>query len=288
MNDSDFPALYRTADAAAVRTQTAFLNIFKSSTLLLLLGAIVSLINAKHAIAMIISALLFIGSLGVYIYGKSENFRATWYQSRALAESVKTSTWRLVMGADPFGNGLSVDYEKFRSLLNELLQENKGLAKHLGGQWSNEDQITPEMKRLIQLSFEEKKQYYLSNRINHQAAWYSNKAQICIDENNKHFVRLYFVYGLAILLLFVRVMMPTLGYIPVQVCAVVATSIISWMQLKKFDELASSYGLTAHEIGIIKSRIEEIDNQQKLADFVADSENAFSREHTQWAARRDH
>lgn len=83
-------------------------------------------------------------------------------------------------------------------------------------------------------------------------------------------------------------MYPDLEYVPVELCAVVASAIISWMQLKKYDELASSYGLTAHEIGIIKSRFQDISDQKKLSGFVCDSENAFSREHTQWAARRDH
>ena len=161
VKDCEYPALYRTANAASVRAQDGFLRVFKISVVLLVLGAVVSLINAKHSIAMIISGLLFLSSLAVFVYGQFENFRGRWYQARALAESVKTATWRLIMGADPFATTSDVSMEKYRALLTELLQENKGLAKHLSGQWSNEDQVTPEMKRVIAMPFEEKKNYYL-------------------------------------------------------------------------------------------------------------------------------
>jgi hypothetical protein len=288
MNDIDYPALYRTADAASVRAQNGFLRVFKASAVLLVLGAVVSLVNSKYAVMMVVSGLLFLASLAVYVYGQFENFRGRWYQARALAESVKTATWRLIMGADPFSKAVDTSLEKYRALLMELLQENKGLAKHLSGQWSNEDQITSEMRRVISLSFEDKKKYYLVNRINQQCDWYSKKADDCKNQNWIYFGILCLVYVFAIVLLFVRVMYPALEYMPVDLCAVVASSIISWMQLKKYDELASSYGLTAHEIGIIKSRYQDINDSKKLSGFVCDSENAFSREHTQWAARRDH
>lgn len=288
MKESDYPALYRAADAASVRAQNGFLRVFKASVVTLVLGAIVSLANAKHAIAMIISGLLFLSSLAIYVYGQFEDFRGRWYQARALAESVKTATWRLIMGADPFAKPADVSMEKFRALLTELLQEHKGLAKHLSGQLSSEDQITPEMKRVLALSFEEKKSYYLSKRINEQREWYSKKAETCNSQNWKYFSILCVVYAVAIILLFVRVMKPEFEFLPVEVCAVVASAIISWLQLKKFDELSSSYGLAALEIGIIKSRVEDVGDLKKLSGFVSDSENAFSREHTQWAARRDH
>jgi SMODS and SLOG-associating 2TM effector domain 1 len=90
------------------------------------------------------------------------------------------------------------------------------------------------------------------------------------------------------LVLLVRIARPAIPYFPVEVIAVAASSVIGWMQLKRFDELASAYGLTAHEIGIIKTRFESVNDAATLSRFVSDAENAFSREHTQWAARRDH
>jgi hypothetical protein len=192
------------------------------------------------------------------------------------------------MGADPFSDLSIVELGKFRDLLIELLQQNEGLAKDLGGQWSNEDQITPEMRRLISLSFEEKKTYYVTNRVIEQGTWYSRKADNCKRNNKICFFSLCGIYSMAIIMLLIRISSPSLEFLPIDLCAAIAGLIIGWVQLKKYDELASSYGLTAHEIGIIRSRIEGINDFNALSGFVADSENAFSREHTQWAARRDH
>ena len=59
------------------------------------------------------------------------------------------------------------------------------------------------------------------------------------------------------------------------------------MQAKKFSELAASYTLAAHEINIIKSLSLEEMTEEEFSIFVGDAENAFSREHTQWVARKD-
>ena len=55
---------------------------------------------------------------------------------------------------------------------------------------------------------------------------------------------------------------------------------------ERFSELAASYALAAHEIGIIREQANAVSEAQ-FSTFVADTENAFSREHTQWVARKD-
>lgn len=69
--------------------------------------------------------------------------------------------------------------------------------------------------------------------------------------------------------------------------AAAAVAVLSWMQVKRFQELSTSYNLAAHEIGIIKGELQNINDEPHFATFVGDAENAFSREHTQWQARRD-
>ena len=51
--------------------------------------------------------------------------------------------------------------------------------------------------------------------------------------------------------------------------------------------VAASYALAAHEIGLIKEQSLLPDTPEKFSLFVGDAENAFSREHTQWVARKD-
>jgi hypothetical protein len=58
------------------------------------------------------------------------------------------------------------------------------------------------------------------------------------------------------------------------------------MQVKKFNELAAAYTVTAHETGLIKPKLEAVDSESDFSDFINDAELAFSREHTLWIARQ--
>jgi hypothetical protein len=76
--------------------------------------------------------------------------------------------------------------------------------------------------------------------------------------------------------------------LPIDVFAIITSGLIGWTEIRRYDELASGYGLTAHEVGIIKSRYKSVTDVVHLSTFVSDAEKDFSREHTQLAARCDH
>jgi len=93
--------------------------------------------------------------------------------------------------------------------------------------------------------------------------------------------------ALAIVCLLLRIAYPEWKYFPTAVFAVAAVSVVSWMQAKRFFELSTSYSLATHEISIIRTQVDSISTEKEFSNFVNDTENAFSREHTQWVARRD-
>lgn len=94
------------------------------------------------------------------------------------------------------------------------------------------------------------------------------------------------VYIAAIVTVLLRIAKPDWVMLPTEPLIVLAASFIGWIQIKKFNELASAYALTAHEIGILQPRLDEIDDENAFSDFVNEAELAFSREHTQWVARQ--
>lgn len=287
LHDS-FPALYCAADSASEAVQRKLLKAHKINYGLLIAGAAAALFGSSVFFACV-SALLFLASLATYVYLQQQDFQGLWYRSRALAESVKTATWRLVMGAQPFSKESEQEnLESFRTLLVELLRENTGIGKHLAGDWSGHDQVTPEMLMVLRESYDKKKMRYLNDRIDDQRKWYAKKSGKNRTASSNFFWYTCGAYVCAILLLVVRIAVPEFSYAPIEVFAIVASSFIGWKQIKRFDELASAYGLTAHELGIVRSRYEGVTDSALLAAFVSDAENAFSREHTQWAARRDH
>ena len=288
MQDLDYPALFGAADEAAIKAQKSLLRCQKVNAFLLVAAALLSLLSTETRWLAIVSAILFLASLSSYMYGKYKNFQSVWYQARALAESAKTATWRLIMGAEPFAEASqTANLKKFENLLKELLEENQGIGAHLAGDWSAKPQITPEMIRVLSLSFKEKKDKYLPDRIIDQRTWYAKKSGENQRDSQKYFAFLCGAYSVAIILLFVRIAWPQASYLPIDLFAVIASSIIAWKEIKRFDDLASSYGLAAHEVGIIEVRYSSVTNSDQLSQFVGDAENAFSREHTQWAARRN-
>lgn len=289
MKEEDFPALYCAADDASDKIQAQLLLSYKVNAGLLIAGAATALVSTTNTWLAVIAAILFISSLLVYIHSQHRDFQGCWYQARALAESVKTATWRLMMSAEPFSKKDDAsNLTAFRDLLTELLQENRGIGKHLSGEWSKQDQVTDSIHKVLAFSFEEKKRCYLKHRIEDQRAWYAKRARENKDDSRKFFVLLCSAYAGAIVLLLIRIAVPSVPFLPIDLLAVIAASIIGWKQLRRFDELASAYGLTAHEVGIIQSRYSSVTDKASLGAFVSDAENAFSREHTQWAARRDH
>ncbi|HEL3238443.1 TPA: SLATT domain-containing protein [Stenotrophomonas maltophilia] len=67
----------------------------------------------------------------------------------------------------------------------------------------------------------------------------------------------------------------------------IASGALAYLQSKRYSELAASYALTAHEIGVVEEQLAQVKGEREFSLFVGDAENAFSREHTQWEARKD-
>ena len=75
--------------------------------------------------------------------------------------------------------------------------------------------------------------------------------------------------------------------LPIEVFATIASSILTWTQSKKHNELYYSYSLTLHEIALIRAEVIDIKTDEDFSDYVINCENAFSREYTQWYARKN-
>jgi hypothetical protein len=95
------------------------------------------------------------------------------------------------------------------------------------------------------------------------------------------------LHAAAFVMLLIKIANPDLDVLPTQAAVIAGGSVLTWIRTKKYQENANAYSLTAHEIGIIKQEGASVESESELSDFVKDSENAFSREHTQWVARKD-
>ncbi|EBW1603757.1 DUF4231 domain-containing protein, partial [Escherichia coli] len=100
MTPDSFPALYRSADGSAADAQSTYLRLIRLQYLLLTVAATISIWFGASPDLYIAYALVLAASTGLLLYMAVQKPEKEWYGCRALAESIKTSTWRYMMRAE--------------------------------------------------------------------------------------------------------------------------------------------------------------------------------------------
>ena len=283
----EYPALYDSANNGSIRAQSRFLRTIRLEYFLLFCVSVASATREVSGINPLIISLLLVVLAGLFVFKIFKRLDQNWYRCRALAESVKTSTWRFSMRAHPFEDTSSIEVPKanFRNLLKDILQANRHIAADL--ETSVTEQVTDSMVEIRKLQLNQRMDFYVKNRIDSQRTWYSKKSKA--NKNALTFwvaatIVLYIIAAIALNAEQFGLPRATLAFDPL---IVVVTSALGWLQMKRHGELMASYNLTAHEIGIIRGNSESVTSEKELSDFINEAELAFSREHTQWVARRD-
>jgi hypothetical protein len=285
----DLPALYKSADIGAAKAQTRFLSAVRWEIILLVLVASINSTRSLTGISPQWIALLLVVLSGILLLRYFMELDRKWYQCRALAESIKTSSWRYTMRAHPYGDSenVLVPSNNFRNSLKRTLTANKHLGKILDASDADGEQITESMKVIRSKILEERISFYKQHRILDQRSWYVRKSKYNERRQIAWIAISILVYVLAAISLFAEEIGFRNGLLLFDPLIVVVTGLLGWLQVKRHGELAASYNLTAHEIGMLQSNIMNIDTDEALSEFVNEAELAFSREHTQWTARKD-
>lgn len=286
MREQDFPALYRSADKLSLCSQKHFFIALLVHLVTLVIAAILSIVSIAHWSIAATQLVALLGALGCSIYLFSMRPDRYWYAARAVAESIKTITWRYVCRADPFQGDDATARNDFRQTLKQIIEQNRevcqSLTEHLDGM-----QFTPEMERMRSCTLDDRRAVYAKCRIKDQRSWYASKAASNRRMSRHFFWILIGLNSTAVLFAVLRIVHVDQPYWPTDVLVAMAASVLSWMQAKRFSELAASYALAAHEIGLINEQALLPNTPEKFSLFVCDAEHAFSREHTQWVARKD-
>jgi|CZKJ01.1.fsa_nt_gi hypothetical protein len=291
--EKDYPAVFLAADRASTGAQKKYVRLSKGTLVLLVSGAAFAAASpvfacVRPALAGI-SAMLLAASLLCTLYLRVQKPEQLWYGGRAVAESAKSMAWRYMAGAAPYLVGLPVvEVEReFISALESIFKERRQLAFGFGGEFSEQPQISDRMRAVRAGALAERKQAYLAGRISDQRAWYGNQARSNRLAEDRYF-NVVFVSQLAALVAAVAlVRWPNSNVRLTGFFASLASALIAWLQLKQHKELAQSYSVAELELGFIEEKARHIMTEQEFSDFVSDAENAISREHTLWIARRD-
>jgi len=252
----------------------------------LVLAAAVSVVNYPHWISAVVQAVLLAGAMASSVYLALVRPERLWYSGRAVAESIKTLVWRYVSRAEPFHEADDVSKKLLLEKLKQVVKQNKAISDKLITHLK-EKQISDMMVQLRSGSFDERRNTYIQHRINDQLAWYEKKATFNKRASSRFFAILVLINAIALLCALIKIANVQYQYFPTDILIAIAASLLTWMQAKRFSELSASYALTANEIGIVREQADDLVSDGALSSFVGDAENAFSREHTQWVARKD-
>lgn len=282
----DFPALFRAADTCSQAQQKIFFLVLAVELLLMIFATVISVLNAPWPSMAIIQAVSLFGALGAAVYLFAAKPDRHWYSARAVAESVKTLTWRYVTQAEPFDTDGLTERLHFSRILNDVVEQNRDVTKRFCTDLDG-TQITDEMSALRQSAFDHRKAAYVEGRVVEQQGWYARKNKVNDCLAKRSFTVLASCLVLAGIFAICRIRFFDTSIWPTDVFVGLATTVLAWTQAKRFSELAASYSLAAYEISMIRLQSEAVRDDEALSKFVGDAENAFSREHTQWVARKD-
>lgn len=182
MNKTDYPSLFQVCDSACLKAQSAYTHAVRLKLVFIILTAFtasIALSGIAGRISAIFTAIFLLLSVISSLIIKTKRWEHTWFNTRAIAESVKALTWRYMMGVPPFPKDKSA-----KGVETNFIQRLKGIKAPLPeavGYMTNFRveggvDITDEMRRIRRLSVDKRKQVYLESRVRDQLAWYNSKS----------------------------------------------------------------------------------------------------------------
>jgi SMODS and SLOG-associating 2TM effector domain 3/SMODS and SLOG-associating 2TM effector domain 1 len=290
---ADYPALYQSASDASRHGQRWYRHLVVANLGLLVavaaLSATSSLVpdspdprgNAFKAVVV----LVLLGAMAANFVNWRRGDDEDWFDGRAVAESVKTASWRYMMRTEPFEDDATCDQQLARRL-GAILGERRGLRQELGAPSIEPHQITARMREARRLGVRKRRDFYVRARLDSQIPWYHGQARL----NGRLAERWFWAsfgaefVGLAIA---VSTFVFSLGVLNLAgVAAALAVAFTAWTQLGRHGELNKSYGLAWQELLAIKDLASAVNTERGLQDLVRAGEDAISREHTMWVAKR--
>lgn len=269
-------------------------------------GLIRRVVNVPDAVSVrlvliVLGALALIVALAVQIVKLSGKTHAEeeWFAGRAVAESTKTSAWRYMMRALPFGDAGNSDAD-LSAKLREVLQLSPVVQSRVA---EPEPTVTPFMRAAREDDWQGRRDLYLRDRLDDQIAWYDGRARY-----NERRSRLYTWVSIGLQILAIGAVGYLIGVVLeahlaslqpgahaaesheldlVPILTTMAAAVVAWAQAKQHDDLQNSYRQAWRELRQIRDRMTDPQRNTE-ADFqqaVGSAEGAISREHTMWVAK---
>ena len=298
MNTEDYPTLYKECgDYAGCNQKRHFQLLIATITLLALIAILgnikwemlatdYALIPLAFTVFPPIIILVFLIVL-LFFNKDSQNksLEKNWYTSRAYAESIKQATWLYMMKAEPYNNENAK--ESFKNYLRAIKDSNE-LSWSEVPHCVNNVEITENMEKQRNADLKNKKQFYLTYRLQDQYKWYKRKAET-FAVREKWLMRL--MWSLAFLGIAMAFVNAYAGFasikLPINIVGVASTlgaGILSWVGAKRYKELKSSYDAVARDLS--EDAIVAANTEKEFVSAVSEAEQLMGQERTYWQIKR--
>ncbi|GAA2779821.1 DUF4231 domain-containing protein [Kitasatospora paracochleata] len=281
------PEPFWTADRASVDGQRMTIRWYRWQILLLVGAAVVSVFPGQYTPLLSVAA--FLGAGYCWYRLRNANPQGRWHEARAAAESIKTLAWKYAVRARPFdGAAASAEAENLYLLqAGDVLRAFEDPEIIPAG---SRPDITPAMRELRAAPLAVRRTRYLVSRVDNQRVWYRSRAEACESQSASWSLAI----GALLILGCASAVAEGVGAVSFPAFAAfaaAAAAVIAWTQLKQLRPLAAAYLLAAKELELVSGQLSVMDLTARDAESTwsklsADAEEAVSREHTTWRARR--
>jgi hypothetical protein len=278
------PALFDAVDEKSAEAQRTFLRVRIAEYTFLVLGAAAAELSGEFlgGAGPVAALLLFGAALLLRVSNVAERAEKQWYDARAAAESIKSSSWQFAVAGEAYRHEGDGAEALFKSHLKQMLE---GLPRLDVPAGDGAAAVTADMRAVRNRSLADRAEAYRGDRVDDQMRWYSRKAAYNKKMARRWRSALIAVEAGAVLLGLGRVLeiydVDWLG-----VLAALAASVAAWQQTKNYATLAEAYSVTSHDVAIVCDSLDGVASEEDWAQAVHDAEAAFSREHTLWLARK--
>lgn len=279
--EDHMPALHGAAEETSAEGQAQFRRLVMSSLALLVVAAVGGLFDRPWGGWL--SAVAFAGSLVITALWVFHHAETDWYDGRAGAESTKSMTWKFAVGGQPYGVDEFDAKTRYESDIQALIGELDRLGSSLRAP-SRAAAADPLME-VRRASLDERRGVYRQQRVADQRGWYARRA----GDHRRSARRWQVAMVCAQVVGIAGAVLKGVDVVHVDLLSLLATvaaALAAWTNAADYVQIARAYDFAAIELDAILSRVGDPKTEAEWAAFVADAEQAMSREHTMWLARK--
>lgn len=290
----DLPDSYSSYDASTIIAQRDHFRLILfelSSAVVISILSLIIAISQQDTISrigfLIISFLFLIGIIRQLLATKKE-FEKKWFAFRAVAESIKSLAWQYGMACGNFSESNLDACKLFLQRIKrikEIFQINPD-TETISIESSND--LKQSMLEVRKLGWQDKRNIYIKERLEDQIKWYTNKAKINKKKSDLYdwTIIILQIVGILICLVLLFIHPIVNGASALAFTVTLIVSIIGWSRSKQHAELVEPYLNAARELNDIRQEINLAGGEADFQILIEEAEQAISREHTMWLAKR--